>query len=201
MVCGVISGRDLRDVKGKVNLNELYYAGSHGYEISGPESLYYEYEAAHEKLPSLDTAEKSLNDKLKHIAGVYVERKKYAIAIHYREAEKDVEEIKSIVSEVANQSTDLKVSGGKKILEVQPSLEWDKGKALLWLLKELNLSLDNFLPLYIGDDVTDEDAFDALHGKGISIRVSADDSTTKATYLLKDVREVILFMDILKKNF
>ena len=62
------------------------------------------------------------------------------------------------------------------VYEIQPNVEWDKGRAVLYLLEALDLDGSDVLPLYVGDDITDEDAFAALAGRGIGIFVGdADD--------------------------
>ena len=64
-----------------------FYAGSHGFEISGPKGSTCCSRRGQEFLPALDQAEKSLRQRLENkIPGVQVERKKFAIAVHYRRA-------------------------------------------------------------------------------------------------------------------
>src|SRR5207237_9851528 len=94
----------------------------------------------------------------------------------------------------------LKVTPGKMVFEIQPRLDWDKGKAVLYLLQALDLDRDEVVPVYLGDDITDEDAFRALAGRGIGIFVgSADDPetagrTTAADYVLNTIGEVEEFL-------
>ena len=91
------------------------------------------------------------------------------------------------------------------VYEIQPKLEWDKGKAVLYLLKALGLDGDDVVPLYLGDDITDEDAFRALSGKGIGIFVGqADDPEiggrgTSAAFVLDSIEEVERFLDTLAR--
>jgi trehalose-phosphatase len=87
----------------------------------------------------------------------------------------------------------LRKTGGKKIFEVRPAIAWDKGHAVLWLLEALAAGTDA-VPIYIGDDVTDEDAFAAIAGRGIGIVVGDDGAPTLAAYSLRgtdDVRELL----------
>ena len=120
---------------------------------------------------------------------------KFAIAIHYRLVEpKWIETIEKVVDEVATKHIDLRKAYGKKIFELQPDIDWHKGKALLTLLKALKLDRDDVLPIYIGDDVTDEDAFRALQGRGIGIVVWSEPYETAASYSLKNPDEVRDFL-------
>jgi trehalose 6-phosphate phosphatase len=195
----VVSGRDRTGVEDLVGLENLVYAGSHGFDISGPQGLQFEQEGGREALPDLDAAEMELRDRLADIKGAQVERKRFAIAVHYRNAaDDDLPSIKKTVREVSQGFEDLKTSPGKKIIELKPDLEWDKGKALLWLLDRLGLKEDRVLPLYLGDDLTDEDALEVLVERGIGILVGDHGRLTRARYRLRDVGEVKEFLQKLE---
>jgi len=192
---GVISGRDLKDVKDKVKIDSIVYAGSHGFDISGPEGLQLKNETGTEFLPVLDEAEKKLSAKLGHIKGVLVERKRFAIAIHYRlAAPEKVEMVEEVVDKVASDHPALRKAYGKKIFELQPDIDWHKGKALFTLLSALNLDGDDVLSFYLGDDVTDEDAFRSLKDRGIGIVVWDEPYETAASYSLRNPDEVREFL-------
>jgi len=75
-----------------------------------------------------------------------------------------------------------------------PDIDWDKGKALLWLLENQGLERAKVRPIYIGDDRTDEDAFRALEKAGVGILVSEEPRPTAARYSLKDPAEVERFL-------
>jgi len=195
----VVSGRDRADVKELVDLENLVYAGSHGFDISGPRGLKFQHEGGRKTLPDLDRAETELRERLQGIKGAQVERKRFALAVHYRNAaEDDLPFIQKTVREVNQGLEGLKTSPGKKILELKPDLEWDKGKALLWLLDRLGLQEDRVLPLYLGDDLTDEDAFRVLAERGIGILVGDHGHPTRARFRLRDVGEVKQFLQELE---
>ncbi len=192
---GIISGRDLRDVRDKVKIDSIVYAGSHGFDIAGPEGLQAENTVGEEFLPVLDKAEKELSQNLRSLPGLLVERKKFAIAIHYRLVDPGrVEGIEKAVDEVAARHPELRKAFGKKVFELQPQIDWHKGKALLALLGTLKLDGGEVLPFYIGDDVTDEDAFRALQGRGIGIVVRDQPYETAAAYSLRNPDEVREFL-------
>jgi trehalose 6-phosphate phosphatase len=192
---GIISGRDRKDVQRMANIDSIIYAGSHGFDISGPDGFQLENEAGTKLLPILDQAEKELFDQLEKIKEVLVERKRFAIAIHYRlVASEKVDQVEEVVDKVAAAHPELRKAYGKKIFELQPDIDWHKGKALLTLLSELKMDSDDVLPFYIGDDVTDEDAFKALRGLGIGIVVRNTDYETAAVYSLKSPDEVLEFL-------
>lgn len=194
VVVGVISGRDLADVRRMVALDMLYYAGSHGFDVTGPDGMRMQQPDALERLPELDAAERELSDRLQGIGGAWVERKRFAIAVHYREAgSEDVPRIETAVDAVRDSRPRLRKKGGKKIYELQPDVAWDKGRAVRWLLETLDLRGADVLPVYVGDDTTDEDAFEALVRDGIGIRVGSPDEPTRAHFFVRTTDELSRF--------
>jgi alpha,alpha-trehalase len=191
----IVSGRDLKDVRDLVDIDSIYYAGSHGFDIAGPEEHKLESQQGNEFLPILNTSEQALRNRLADVPGTLVERKKFSIAVHYRKVADDrLSEIESIVDELLSTEPELRKSTGKKVFELQPNIDWHKGKALLWLLDELELNAVDVLPFYIGDDTTDEDGFRALRDKGITIVVEETSRTTEAQYRLTNPDEVREFL-------
>jgi trehalose 6-phosphate phosphatase len=191
----IVSGRQRENVEDLVKLPELYYAGSHGFDISGPEGCHIQHQVGAGYVAALAEAERELRAGTAHIDGALIEGKRFAVAAHFRLVqEADLPGFREFVSEVAVRHPELRVTGGKKILELRPRIDWDKGKAVLWLLDALKLGQDDSLPIYIGDDVTDEDAFEALRGNGIGILVSATPRPTAAAYRLRDPEDVRRFL-------
>ncbi|MGP1386029.1 MAG: trehalose-phosphatase [Thainema sp.] len=196
----IISGRDLPDVQQMVGLENLYYAGSHGFDIAGPD-LKMQQEDAVASLPNLDAAEHWLQEQFSDLPGIRVERKRFAIALHYRDASADtVQRLESALETVLSDYPKLRQSSGKQIFELQPDVQWDKGRAILWLLKQLDLNQPDVLPIYLGDDTTDEDGFRAMCDRGIGIRVGADGEATQATYVLADPDAVQQFCQALLQS-
>jgi alpha,alpha-trehalase len=192
----VISGRDLHDVQDLVRLDTLFYAGSHGFRIAGPGDWRHESEHGTEFLPTLDQVERELRVGIEGIPGALVERKRLSIAVHYRLVDdSDMPRVASIVNEVLATHSNLRMSPGKKVFDLQPDIDWNKGKAILWLLGALDLDSDDVLPIYIGDDLTDEDAFQALRDRGLGIIVKGADRNTVANYALDDPDQVRQFFD------
>ncbi len=188
----VVSGRDLAMLRRLVGVDSLYYAGSHGFEIAGPEGQVTSMERGVEYLPLLDEVEQELRRKLAEIAGHSVERKRFSVAVHYRQVAQDrVEDLKTIVEGVLEEYPQLLGGRGKKVLEILPGLDWNKGEAVLWLLEHLQLDRPHVLPVYIGDDITDEHAFRALAESGLTIVVRGEDQRpTAADYAVADTGEV-----------
>jgi trehalose-phosphatase len=193
MPVAILSGRELQDVRKRVDIDGLVYAGSHGFDIAGPHGL--RRQEAKEFLPALDFAEKEIREKLAGIPGALIERKCFSIAAHYRKVnERDFPKLERAVGEVAARHRELRTMEGKKVYELLPNTDWDKGKAVLWLLENLGLEHGKLRPIYIGDDRTDEDAFHALGQRGAGILVSEQPRSTAARYALKNPAEVERFL-------
>ena len=141
----VLSGRDLDDIRKRVAIDAIVYGGSHGFDIAGPRGL--RRQEATKFLPALDAAEKELREKLTGIAGAFIERKRFSIAAHYRNVkENDAFSVALAVDAVAARHRELRRMDGKKVHELLPDIDWDKGKAVLWLLEALELERGKVLP-------------------------------------------------------
>lgn len=192
----VVSGRDLGDLRQRVGLEDVYCAGSHGFRLAGPGGLRREHAGARGYLPALDEAEARLRSELAGIEGVQVERKRYAVAVHHRRAPESVlGDVRRAVESVQGASAGaLRVDEGRRIFELRPDLDWDKGKAVGWLLSALDLEPPHAVPIYIGDDTTDEDAFRAVEDAGLAIVVHGRTGRTRARYALEDPAAVRAFL-------
>jgi trehalose 6-phosphate phosphatase len=205
-VC-VVSGRDRPVVQELMGLDNLIVAGSHGFDIWSPDQGTIEHDAGSGYEELLEEAKDRLRQEVEGIEGASVEPKKASVAVHYRlVSEGERQEIKQSVDQIlADYPEDLKVTPGKMVYEIQPKLDWDKGKAVLYLLETLELDRDDVVPLYLGDDHTDEHAFEALKDKGLGIFVGYPDDpeveerSTTADYLLNTVEEVETFLDRLAR--
>uniref|UniRef100_A0A0E0K380 Trehalose 6-phosphate phosphatase n=1 Tax=Oryza punctata TaxID=4537 RepID=A0A0E0K380_ORYPU len=191
----IVSGRSRNKVFEFVKLKELYYAGSHGMDIMASS-------ANHEH--SAEKVTKSLLQVVSGIEGATVENNKFCVSVHYRNvAEKDWKLVAQLVNEVLEAFPRLKVTNGRMVLEVRPVIDWDKGKAVEFLLQSLNLNdSENVIPIYIGDDRTDEDAFKVLRQRncGYGILVSQVPKETEAFYSLRDPSEVMEFLNFLVRR-
>ena len=187
----VVSGRDRADIQTLIQLDSVYYAGSHGFDIAGPHQVRMQHAEGLEFLPLLDAVETQLQHQLGPIPGALVERKKFTIAVHFRNvASEQLGLIEARVDAVLKQHPQLRKGLGKKVFELQPRLDWHKGKAVRWLLDTLARHTPDIVPIYIGDDVTDEDAFHTLAGHGLSIVVAEAPRRTAARYALQNPAQV-----------
>lgn len=192
----VVSGRDLADVRAMVGIDGIFYAGSHGFDIAGPGGR--TEQRAIDHLPHLAAAEAELRPAIGTIPGARLERKRFAVCAHVRQVEEArVGQVEAAVDAVAARHPELRKTIGKKVFELRPNVEWDKGRALQWLLEVVGADGDDIVPLYVGDDLTDEDAFRTIaeHGIGVVVRGEDDARETSARYSLADTDEVRRFLD------
>ena len=189
----VVSGRGLDDLRSRVAVPGIVLVGSHGFEIVGSDGRRIERPEVAGFLPELDAAERDLRERLAGLPGVHVERKRWAIAVHYRRAPDRGPEVERAVREVAADHPELAVSGGKKVVELRPDVQWHKGAAVRWL--EEMVAPPGALPIFVGDDLTDEDAFRELRDQGIPVVVLGEDKRdTEARYSLRSPDEVRTFL-------
>lgn len=198
----VVSGRALEDVRAKVGLTDLYYAGNHGLEIEGP-GLERRHREASEARPVLAACLDQVRRELDAVEGVLIEDKGLTASVHYRGVVQPVEQerVRDRVRELCGDAG-LRVTEGKKVMEIRPAVSWDKGRATRFLLEALEAGSETRGPaLFIGDDVTDEDAFRALKGRGDGILVaSSPPASTAAAAYLRSVDEVAELLEALAES-
>lgn len=191
----VISGRDLTDLRNRVGVDGIWYAGSHGFDLMAPDGTRHAHDAVPGAEQALARAAGELRQRLRDVAGVLVEHKRFAVAVHHRNvAAGKVRGVVAAVHDVGHVAG-LRVTHGRRVTELRPDVDWDKGTALRWILRHLTHPV---LPIYLGDDLTDEDAFDAVESDGIAIVVhhaESGDRHTAAGFAVTGPREVRGFLE------
>ncbi|MBF6182232.1 trehalose-phosphatase [Nocardia otitidiscaviarum] len=191
----VVSGRALEDLRARVGVDGLWYAGSHGFELMAPDGTRHVHGAAPHAEAVVEQAARLLRDRLADVPGALVEPKRFTVAVHHRTVPRDqVAAVVSAAHDVAR-AVGLRATGGRKVTELRPDVEWDKGRALRWILDRLAVPA---VPMYLGDDLTDEDAFDAIEADGIGIAVrhaESGDRYTAARFAVAGPRRVRDLLD------
>jgi len=178
-----ISGRAGTDARRVVGLDELVYVGEHGLELV-PEAA-----AWSERLLGL-TATVDWDD---------VERKPLTVTFHYRRADDEAEAIRLLEAVATRARAEGFVTRfGRKVLELRPPIGAHKGTAVAHLLGERNLGR----ALYAGDDTTDLDAFQALAGLELGVRVAVASAEGPAE--LREAADIVVgspaeFRELLKR--
>ena len=182
-VLGVISGRSLADVRDRVCVPDIIYAGNHGLEMEGIGEKFLHPEAL-ARLDDLHRLCQELSHRFNQYAGVIVENKGLTLSVHYRlTPEHLVSQVEDSFNNVVAPSVAdqlVKVTHGKKVFEVRPNVDWDKGKAITRIMEVYS---DVPLAAYFGDDLTDEDGFRVVQDAGgIAVFVGPARQPTRALY-------------------
>ena len=191
----IVSGRTLEDLRQRVGMAGLVLAGNHGLEIATPRGSFLHPVAAASR-PALTAIATALREVLRDIEGVLVEDKGLTLSLHYRQVPRGRvalvgRRFREVTLPYVRGGT-VRVTRGKKVYEVRPPVPWDKGRAIEWILNRCyNGVQGKMLPIYVGDDVTDEDGFrevDRWHG--ISVLVAEKRRRSRASYYLSSPAEV-----------
>ncbi len=196
----LISGRALADLRQMVGIDGIIYVGNHGLEIEGP-SINLVNPLAEEMRPVFRLINQALSKALAPVKGVRVEDKGLTVSVHYRMVEESKsEEVKNIFERIiaaVESPGKVRITSGKKVYEVRPAVDWDKGEAIASLIDRYGMAntKQELLPIFLGDDSTDEDGFKVIekHG-GISVFVGEKPDHSAARYNLKSPAEVNQFL-------
>jgi len=185
----IVTGRTMKDIRQRIGIPGIIYAANHGMEI------YYRgrfvlLKGKRFRKPLALLVQK-LESSLSGIPGVFVENKGLSVAVHLRRMEirfhRKVNDIVTTISEPWMNKYGLTLTQGKLALEIRPAVMWDKGKAVLWIWRHF---APHHLPVYVGDDTTDEDAFIALRPCGVTIRIGKKKSSY-AQYSIPSISKII----------
>ena len=195
---GVVTGRSLSDISGRVGLPGLIYAGNHGLEIKGPG-----LDFVHEAAAALASVQGEIGGRLRETMagepGVIVEPKGLSLTVHYRMApdsrEPQINEAFSATVAPFVESGSVRITTGKKVLEVRPNVEWDKGKAIAKLQETFTAA---GLTVFFGDDRTDEDGFRVVQDSGgIAVFVGPARQPTVALHRVDAPEDVTQVLELL----
>lgn len=195
----LVSGRALGDLRRRVNLDGLYYAGNHGLEIDGPDVHRVHAEAVAVR-GSLARLARALTNELSAIDGVVVEDKTLTLSVHFRmvDDEAESERVRATVRACAATYNGMRLTDGKKVVEIRPDVDWHKGRAFRFLRETLEKSFGRGPAIFIGDDRTDEDAFRELGEMDCSIVVGDPPQHESIAHVrLRSPEEVAAFLHLL----
>ncbi|MFA5038804.1 MAG: trehalose-phosphatase [Candidatus Omnitrophota bacterium] len=194
----VISGRSLGDIKKLIGLRSVIYSGNHGLRVQGP-GIDFSANVPKAGRKALAEIAREFRKQFKDFPGVIIEDKKPGITVHYRMAlKKDIRRIQGLFRKALSnplRAGSLRLQTGKMVLEALPRIPWNKGTAVLRLLSKFGRKErgKKILPVYIGDDITDEEAFRALRHRGLTILVGPPRKSF-ARYHLSEVKDVSEFL-------
>lgn len=191
----IVSGRALVDVRDRIDGPEIY-AGNHGLELERNDSVAV-HPVARKRAARIDEVCGILESVLEPIPNARIENKRLTGTVHYRSVPPGMRPIvqrrtHAVVDRFGGDA--LEVSSGKRILEIGPSIPWGKGNAVALIAADMP---PGSVPIYIGDDVTDESAFRTVEPDGIGIRVGGDEPSA-ASYRLDSPDAVARFLEWLE---
>lgn len=189
----IISGRSLENLQKQVGVSDIIYVGNHGLEIENPDGRHKKIVSS-ARTKELKRITHNVQNSLKEIPGILFEEKGPILSIHYRNVpQKFFVRIRQILKEELKQRKDRwKMRSGKMVFEILPNIDFNKGDAVREILK--TIPSQRLLPIYLGDDLTDEDAFRALKGHGISVFIGARRFPSQADFFLRTPDEVQEFL-------
>ena len=178
----VVSGRGADDVRDRVGLPGVWVAGSHGFEIVAPTGERHDHPEVGPAAEALDAAAHELEEEIGQIPGVRLERKHLGLTVHDRMvSDGDLASVRRAAQSAGDRHDALRITHGKRVIELRPDVDWDKGAAVQWLRRRLNPIAPQAAAVYIGDDTTDEDAFERLGPADVTVVVAAGDAPERAS--------------------
>lgn len=197
-----ISGRPAVEVKNMIDIDGMVYIGNHGMERW--EEGHSEYTKEAQDYPEIIKAIIKELSPLLSIEGVSIEDKGITATIHYRLCPEPESAKKQILTMIENlpQTKKLRIAQGRMAIDLLPPIEVSKGTATLSLIQEYNLKGG----IYLGDDLTDIDAFRAIHTAsrdldfhgfaiGIISKEMPDRLVAEADFTLNGVSDVEHFLN------
>jgi trehalose 6-phosphate phosphatase len=197
VVVGIVSGRSLDDLRTRVGLPSLVYGGCHGLEISGP-GIAFRHPAAATHSAALAEVAGVLDRSSAGQTGVVVESKGLSLTVHHRSAPPPTaRRLAATVEGLMRERKDVTLLRGRKAFEILPACDWDKGRWVRWIEEQVQARIgDGVTTVYLGDDASDEAAFAALRGRGITVKVGGAPGTL-ASYRFAEIDDVFRLLSAL----
>jgi trehalose 6-phosphate phosphatase len=192
----IVTGRSMKDIRRLIPFENIGFIANHGFHIyqNREEWIHPDAVSTHQTLHQLHTILQTVLNKFKN---AYLEDKQFTLSLHYRNV--SIQD-QIIFKEMARKTIwefdpKLVITEGKEVLEVRPPVDWGKGYAVMEILK-MPQHDTHALQMYIGDDTTDEHAFQVLQQSAITIHVGKT-SRTFAQYYVNDVDEVLQILKMI----
>ena len=188
----LVSGRAAHDARRLVGVENVWTIGNHGAEVMDPNGDVVVDPEIVRFGPQVARMARTLEPLLAPLKGVHLENKGWSLSVHYRAADEGIVPRLSAVVDGEAARNGLRITLGKKVLELRPPVLVDKGTAVYQLARNLGALGDDAAVVFAGDDVTDEDAFRVLRSRvprAVTVRVGIP-AATAAEYPLDSTEEV-----------
>ena len=195
----VVSGRRLDDVRSRVgDIGDVYMSGFHGLEIEGAGSSFLHPDASAAVRAMREVAARAA-PSIRRLPGVFIEDKGLSVALHFRDAEPAHQVVaQSVFVDAARGSLDagrIRLMPGSCVVELLPNTTWNKGAAVGWIVERVESAVGRVFPVYIGDDVTDAPAIEAVRPNGIGVAASSRVSGDYAVDGPAEVQRLLAALD------
>ena len=194
---GLVSGRRISDLRERIpSAATMFLAGLHGLEIEGP-GIHFSHNAVALAAPGLSVLSKDLRRAVKPLPGVFVEDKTYSIVMHVRGASRAdrlhaITRFNALAEPLLSEGT-VRLQPGDQVFELLPNVDWAKGDAVRAIIRQVETDTrETVWPVYIGDDATDEDAFEEIGTNGLTIAVGK--RPAQASFQIDDPAAVECFL-------
>lgn len=193
----IITGRTLKDITSKIPIHQIHYAAVHGLHIQHVDGTETIMNKADKIQSTLSKIKKQAQIAFSDEPNIRIEDKSFTLAFHYRMlSNKEKQSAKKRFNAIANDIIDtneIELLKGDNVIEVRPQ-GWNKGTTVSYFLDHYQEDIPT-LPIYIGDDTTDEDGFGILHDPAITIIVkNGTTRNTSASYWVHNPDDVVQFL-------
>jgi trehalose 6-phosphate synthase/phosphatase len=179
----IVSGRDSKFMASQFGAMNIFLAAEHGAKVYSPALRTWRKRVLRTRSTWYPAALKIMSDYAARVPHSFVEKKQFSIAWHYRLAPQEFSEFQArkLVEELEIGLANLPVNvlRGKKVIEIR-AMEADKGVFARTFLED---SGRNIFAIALGDDMTDEDMFKAVKGRGISFKIGSGPSSADIAIL------------------
>lgn len=199
VVISIISGRGLEDVRRKVGIPGIFYSGNHGLEIDGPAGRWIHPQAKFLSRIMTPLA-RDLDETIGRFPGVIVENKGLTLSVHHRALPRAIPRapIFAVVKKfVEPYESRLRLTAGHMVWEIRPNIAWDKGHALLKLLRP---GKRRWTAAFVGDDQTDEECFRTLGPEALTVRVGYA-RKSNARFRIRRQQDVSQFLEFILREW
>lgn len=202
----MITGRSVADARRMLPGMHAWVIGNHGCEVSNPDGVIQVHPQVVAHRDAVASAARALAEVSAKVPGTMLEDKTWTLSLHYRLAADDAAEPLGMAAREVAAAHGLRLTEGKKIYELRPSVGADKGTAAVQMAAELGGLSPHAAVLFAGDDVTDEDAFAALRREAphaVTVRISDVEPSvlrTSAEILAQDPAALADFLELLARS-
>ena len=189
----IITGRMMNEIKQRIPINTISFAAIHGFHIELNDETKRKWDSSQPERRLMKRIHQRISDHLESQKDLNIEDKSTSIAFHYRnvppiQKQVVIETIEQIINDI-DHTHQLNIIHGAEVIEIR-STSMNKGLAVQYI--QHHFSKNHPLTIYIGDDTTDEDAFEIIGEKGISVYVRNDSfRPSKARFWISSQKEVI----------